>query len=141
MPNLVQNERGDLELEGVDGMGRGWLTASLPYTASSVDQTFYVAPRAMRVRRIIGRVSAAGTNGSAVTAVVRKVPSGTAITSGTALHSGTFDLKGTADTNQVLTLSTTSSVLDLAAGDALAVDFTGTLTTATGVFTVSMTPR
>lgn len=108
------------------------------YTALSVDKTFFVAPRACRVKAITGRVTVAGADAGAVTAVVRKVPSGTAITSGTALHSGTFNLKGTADTNQALTLSTTASDIELAAGDALAVDFTGTLTSATGSISVGL---
>ena len=115
-------------------------SATATYNASSVDLTFYVAPRAMLVTGINCRPTVAGTDAGAVTAVIRKVPSGTAITSGTALHSSSFNLKGTANTNQALTLSTTGSNLLLAAGDALAVDFTGTLTSATGSVTVALIP-
>ena len=129
-----------LGLRGADNDAGEFLTATFPYNASSVDTAFWVAPRAMRVEVINARVTVAGTDGSAVTAVIRKVPSGTAITSGTALHSGSIDLKGTANTNQPLTLSTTASVLLLAAGEALAIDFTGTLTSATGVVTVGLNP-
>lgn len=64
-----------------------------------------------------------------------------ATVAGTALHSGTFNLKGSSDTNQVLAISATSADLDLAEGQALAIDFTGVLTSATGVLTVFMTPR
>jgi hypothetical protein len=85
-------------------------------------------------------VTVAGTDSGSVTAVVRKVSSGTAIASGTALHSGSFNLKGTADTNQTLTLSTTPSDLIVEAGQALAIDFTGTLTSATGVISVFLNP-
>lgn len=106
------------------------------YNASSVNKTFFIATAPMKVTAIIPRVTVAGTDGSAVTAVVRKVPSGTAITGGTALHSGSFDLKGTANTNQSLTLSTTAADLLLATGDAIAIHFTGTLTSATGVIAV-----
>lgn len=127
-------------MRGADGGAGPFMAASGEYNASSVDKVVYVAQRSVRVDSIIGRVTVAGTDGSAVTATVRKVPSGTAITSGTALHSSTFNLKGTADTNQTLTLSTTASDLLLAAGDAIALDFTGTLTSATGVITVGLSP-
>lgn len=127
-------------LRGADGGAGDFVFASFPYNASSVDAVFFVAPRAMRVETINGRVTVAGTDGSAATAQVRKVPSGTAITSGTVLHSGTYNMKGTANTNQALTVSTTAATLLLAAGDSLAIDFTGTLTSATGVFTVGMSP-
>lgn len=127
-------------LPGADGGAGPFMLQSFFYNASSVDSTFFVATRAVRVEAIIGKPTVAGTDGGAVTAVVRKVPDATAITSGTALHSSTFNLKGTAVTNQTLTLSTTASELLLAAGDALAVDFTGTLTSATGVITVALNP-
>jgi hypothetical protein len=129
-----------LGMRGTDGGAGPFICATGTYNASSVDATFFVAPRAMRVETITGRVTVAGTDGGAVTAQIRKVPSGTAITSGTVLHSGTYNLKGTADTNQALTVSTTAATLLLAAGDALAIDFTGTLTSATGAVTVGMTP-
>jgi hypothetical protein len=138
--NLKQNPDGSTGLEGVDKDAGPITHASSEWTASSVDKVFYVAPRAMVVQTINGRVEVAGTDGSAVTAVIRKCPSGTAAASGTALHSGSINLKGTAATNQALTLSTTASTLALAAGDALAIDFTGTLTSATGVVTVGMCP-
>ena len=138
---LVQTDRGDMELAGVDGNGYGFLTSSIRYTASSVDEPIFVAPRAMRVRSIMGRVEVAGTDASAVTATIRKVPSGTALTSGTALHTGTFNLKGTAATNQTLTLSTTDTDLFLAAGDAICIDYSGTLTAAVGAVTIAYTPR
>lgn len=136
----IKQDGTSMGLVGSDGGNGSFITASFEYVAASIDATFFVAPRAMRVEVINGRVTVAGTDGGAVTAQVRKVPSGTAITSGTVLHSGTYNLKGTANTNQALTISTTASDLLLAAGDALALDFTGTLTSATGVFTVGMTP-
>lgn len=127
-------------MRGGDGGAGAFINASTEYVAASVDKVFFVAPRAMRVESIVGRVTAAGTDGSAVTAEIRKVPSGTAITSGTVLHTGSLNLKGTANTNQTLTLSTTAATLLLAAGDSLAIDFTGTLTSATGAVTVAMNP-
>jgi hypothetical protein len=115
--------------------------ATAEWVAASVDKRFYTAPRAMGVRAINATVTVAGTDGGAVTAVIRKVPSGTAIGSGTALHSGTLNLKGSADTRQSLTLSTNPDDLVLAEGDSLAIDFTGVLTSATGNVSVGMNPR
>ena len=142
MVNLVQTANGDFELEGVNGQGYGWIPATVTYhPTSNATNVAFVANRAMRVKSIVGRVQAAGTDGGAVTATVYKAASGTAIASGTALHSGTFNLKGTASTNQTLTLSTTAGVLDIAAGDTIGAIFTGVLTTATGGITVHLAPR
>ena len=91
------------------------------------------------MQAITATVEVAGTDAGAVTAVIRKAPSGTALASGTALHSGSINLKGTAATNQALTLSTTSGVVNLAAGDRLAFDLTGVMTSAVGSVTVHMT--
>lgn len=140
--NLVQTGRGDFELEGVDGLGFGWLHATASWHPSSnATNIVMVATRAMRVKAILGRVNVAGTDGSAVTATVYKAPSGTALASGTALHTGTFNLKGTAATNQALALSATDSDLSIAAGDTIGVVLTGTLTSATGAISVALTPR
>ena len=122
-----------------DNAGRGFVPVSTEWVATSVDKVFFVAARPFEVVAINARVTVAGTNGSAVTAVVRKVASGTAIGSGTALHSGSVNLKGTANTNQTLTL--TGSAVSLAAGDCLAIDFSGTLTDATGAVTVTLIPK
>lgn len=145
MPNLRQNAAGDIGIEtdlipSADNADDSIFAASAEWDAASVDKRFFTATRKVRVKGIKATVTVAGTDGSAVTGTVRKVPSGTAITSGTALHTGTINLKGTADTVQTLTLSTTSSDLDLDAGDSLAVDFAGTLTVATGVVTVGLNP-
>lgn len=110
------------------------------YNASSVDKTFGLALRQMRVIGATLRVTAAGTDGSAVSATLRKVASGTAIGSGQNLLSASFDLKGTANTNQAGSLTATSADLLLASGDSLAIDFTGTLTSATGVVSVLWVP-
>jgi hypothetical protein len=105
----------------------------------AADASFFVADRAYVVKGIRGVNDVIGTGG-ACTAVVRKVPTGTGLTSGTALHSGSYNLVGTAATNQILTLSTTASDLLLAAGDRLAIDYTGTATSAIGAVTVTMSP-
>ena len=127
-------------LRGVDGGAGQFMRCAFAWNAASVDTVFYVATRAARVEAIMTRVTVAGTDAGAVTAVIRKVPSGTAISAGTLLHTGTINLKGTANTNQQLTLSTTATDLLLAAGDAVAINFTGVLTAATGQVTVGMNP-
>lgn len=139
MVQIVQNGK-DFDLMGQDNTQAGFINVNIEYNASSVDKVSFVANRAYRVKGIRGRVEVAGTDGSAVTAAIKKVASGTAIASGTALHSSTFNLKGTAATNQTLTLSTTDTDLDIPAGTAIGIDFTGTLTSATGVVTVSLAP-
>lgn len=105
-----------------------------------IDLAFFVAHRAYRVHKITVRPLVVGSDGGAVTAVIKKAPSGTAIASGTALHSSTADLKGTINTNQALTLSATTADLNIAAGDAIGMDTTGTMTAARGVVTVELLP-
>ncbi|MCI0361642.1 MAG: hypothetical protein L0211_24425, partial [Planctomycetaceae bacterium] len=114
--------------------------ASYYWDPNSADDSAFVAGRAYRVVGITARVEVAGTDAGAVTAAVKKAPSGTDIAAGTALHTGTIDLKGTVNTNQALTLSATSSDLDIAAGNAIGIDFTGVLTAARGVVTVALAP-
>lgn len=118
----------------------GLILPSLVWSAPD-NIPFFVATRACRVKRITARVLVAGTDAGAVTVVLRKVPTGTAIGAGVLLHSGTLNLKGAVDANQVLTLSVTAADLELVAGDALAIQPTGVTTAARGVVTVSLAPR
>jgi hypothetical protein len=120
---------------------KAWLmgpTASTEVIATSVSKVFYVAPRPMLVMTATLRVEVAGTNGSAVTAMLVKVPSGTAVASGTDLLTAAFDLKGTAATNQTGVLVASSPTLALNRGDSLGIVFTGTLTSASAVLTVAL---
>jgi hypothetical protein len=141
MPVLKQNSDGSMGIQGADLDAGGFVPVSIEWNASSVDKVAFVANRSYVVAGIRARPEVAGTDGSAVTAAIKKAASGTAIASGTALHSGSINLKGTAATNQTLTLSTTPSDLVIAAGDSIGIDFTGTLTSATGVVTVTLLPR
>lgn len=111
------------------------VVATFWYTASVTDATFFISDRSLTVVSIQGRPDVAGTGG-ACTAVIRKAPSGTAITSGTVLHSGSYNLVGTVNTLQTLTLSTTASDLTIPAGTAVCFDVTGTATSAVGSITV-----
>ncbi len=120
----------------------GLMQANFVYgEATALDESFFVACRKYRVIGIIVRPLVVGSDGSAVTAVVKKVASGTAIASGTALMTGSFDFKGTINTNQVGTLSATSSDLDIALGDAIGIDVTGVTTAARGVISVLLSPQ
>lgn len=138
--NLQQNSDGSLGLQGPDFGAGAFVNLNMPYVSTSVDNIHFVASRRYIVKAITWRPEVAGTDGSAVTAVVKKAASGTAIASGTALHSGTANLKGTAATNQALTLSTTATDLIIPAGTAIGLDFTGTLTAAVGCVTVALCP-
>lgn len=137
---IKQNADGSMGLQGTDRDDGGFLSVDIEYNASSVDKVSFVASRAYVVKAIRGRPTVAGTDAGAVTAVLKKAASGTAITAGTALHSSTYNLKGTADTVQSLTLSTTGSELEIPAGTAIGIDFTGVLTSATGVVSVVLAP-
>jgi hypothetical protein len=83
-------------------------------------------------------------NGGAGAAVdVKKVPSGTTIGSGSSVLASTFDFSTGADTKQSKTsanggLTTTQANRRLSPGDALAADFSGTLT---GLLGVAITVR
>lgn len=139
---VKESLHGDFTIEGYykTTTAHGFVNASSEYLATSVSKRFFVANRKYRVKAANLTITVAGTDSGAVTADIYKVPSGTAIASGTSILSGTVSLKGTADTNNVLTLTTTTSVLDMDKGDALAVVFSGTMTAATGVASVSLTP-
>lgn len=143
--DIRQGADGSLEMVGDQNITRnptagvGWETATIFYNVPAADASFFVADRAYVVKGIRGVNDVIGTGG-ACTAVIRKVPTGTALTSGRALHSGSYNLVGTAATNQILTLSATASDLLLAAGDRLAIDYTGTATSAIGCVTVTLAP-
>lgn len=127
---------GQIKVNGTAGI----MHASFTWNPASLDSPFFVAVRDCRVLGIIAAVEVAGTDGGDVTGAIKKAASGTAITAGTALHTGTINLKGTAATNQTLSLSATSTDLDIAAGTRIGIDFTGTLTDATGTVTVLLNP-
>jgi len=105
---------------------------SVDVNASLIDTSFFIANQAYQVMAIY-EVHAVACAVASTTAVVKKVLSGSTIANGTSLMTSTFALDGTAETQQTATLSTNLATLTLAAGDRLAVDFTGTLTTLSGV--------
>lgn len=109
--------------------------------ANTVDKNFFVAHRALRIVSVTEAHAVAGNDVGAVTLAVKKCTATQAPSAGTAVHTGTADLKGAANTVQTLTLSATPADLTLAAGDRLAIDVTGTLTTlAGGIVVVALRP-
>lgn len=89
---------------------------------------FWTAPVACIMTATKERHAVAGSDGSPVTLMVKKVPSGTAAGSGTDCLASGINLKGTADTNAAGTLHATPANYTFAAGDSLAIVPTGTLT-------------
>lgn len=143
--NLKQNADASAGLQGTE-MGDGeFVVVTMPYSAIMNTSGAFLnihgpaMSRRMIVKSIIGVPNTVASN--AVTATVYKAASGTAIGSGTALHSGTFNLQGTAATNQTLTLSTTKSVLDVAAGSRIGMVISGAPGAAgVGTITVTLAP-
>ena len=140
MPSLKQNPDGSMGIQGSDADNGGFVAVSIEYNASAIDKVSFVATRKYVVQGISGRPTIAGTDGGAVTAVIKKMTGVVAITAGTALMSSTYNLKGTADTVQSLALTATVADLEIPAGTAIGIDFTGTLTSAVGVVTVMLAP-
>lgn len=116
------------------------LVVSSQYNTGSVDNIIAICGRPFTVSGVHGRVTVAGTDAGAVTATIRKVPSGTAIGSGTPVHQGTFNLKGAVNTVQELNLATALADLGLIENQALAVDFSGVLTDAVGTISILLKP-
>ncbi len=86
------------------------------------------------VIRVLERHQVAGSDAGAVTAMVKKVPSGTAPAAGTDVLSAGINLKATADTNQTGALTATLADRRLSSGESLAIVPTGTLTALSGLF-------
>jgi len=138
--NLKQTDKGDLELVGRGGAGYGWLPVNMPYDANSVDRAYFVADRAYRIKSVTLRRDVAGTDASAVQVQVRKAPAGTAINAGTLIVVGA-NLKTTNSSVFTFEFRSEPGVRDLEPGEAIGLDFTGTLTSAMGVITVMLAPK
>lgn len=118
-----------------------WLSPARPVVqyyvqpnADLADQPIYVANRPVRVKSIWVSIGTIGSDAGAVTLDVKKAGSGTAISGGTSVLSATANLKSSALVNTPTALGlAAAATLALAAGDALGIDFTGTLTAVTDV--------
>lgn len=117
----------------VDTTSTYCVSVALPLNGDSVDQNFFIAMEPVKVLAISESHATAGTDGSAVSAVVKKATGTTAIASGTAIMSNSFDMKGTANTVQNAAMATSSATVTLASGDRLGVDYTGAVTSLAGV--------
>ena len=105
------------------------------------DEVFWIASREYEVTAIKERHSTLGSDGSAVSLQVTKDVDGEAPGAGKNLLTTAFSLKATIDTTQSGTLTTTLADRKLSAGNALAVDFAGTLTSVAGVVvTITLKP-
>jgi len=108
----------------------------LEYSAPTdiAGNVIFVADRAYNLIAIGHVTSTVGSDGGAVTAVVKKAASGTAVASGTAMHSTALDLKATIWTPAAPAVT----VLAIAAGDTVGLDVTGTTTAARGCVTLTL---
>ena len=145
MPMIKQNADASLGIQGSDGDDGSFVVVTLPWSAiTNTSGAFLtvsgpVLQRRMIVKSIQYMNDTAASN--AVTATLYKAPSATALGSGTALHSSTANLQATAAANNTLTLSTTSGVLDVAAGSRLGFVISGTPGAAgVGSFTITLAP-
>lgn len=99
--------------------------------AANTDQAFFIAARAMRVISI-SEVHAVAAGGAS-TLQVTKDTGTTAPGAGTALLSTAFNLNATANTVQTGALVTTAGVINLAAGNRLAVKYANGVQSTAGV--------
>jgi len=99
-------------------------------TAANFTAPFFIANRSYQILEVIERHEVAGSDGGAVTIMLKKVPSGTAPASGSDVLTAGLSLKATANINQTGTIG---QIDTLVAGDALSLVTTGTLTALVGV--------
>ena len=109
----------------------------LPANGDLIDSAFYIATRPQKVTGIKQIHSTLGTNGSAVSLQVTKDTGTNAPGAGTNLLTNNsnagFNLKSTVETVQEGSLASAAATLLMNAGDRLALDFAGTLTTVAGL--------
>jgi hypothetical protein len=123
------------------------LYLTVPVVATSVDTfIFHAIGHAIEVVGIDYLSTVAGSDGGAVTADVRKITDDTSAPGAAAgaavveLLQSALSLKTTANAVAAGTLVTTAGVTTVAAGQKLAVNFTGTMTAAVGTLVVAYRP-
>lgn len=105
-----------------------------PTNASLVTQAFFAnGAQVYLVAGVTERHSVAGTDGGAVTIDVTNDATTVAPGVGVSLLAAPFNAKATANVTQAGTLTATTANLTIAAGSAISVKFTGTLTALAGV--------
>ena len=100
------------------------VTGSVIATTDMIDQHFFVANRAYQVTAV-REVHTVAESGGTLGIAVKRCTGTQAPASGTAVLQASFNGVATAETVQAGTLSATATDLQLAAGDRLALDFTG----------------
>lgn len=138
----------DVELSPGSSFKQGGDYVSIPVTfaaaanADNVDQHVLIAQRRLRVVGVSEIHTVAGTDAGTVSIDVKKCTGAAqAPASGTSVLSSAINAKATANTVQVSNLSANESALVIEAGQTLAVDFTGTITSLAGVLvTVDVIP-
>lgn len=109
--------------------------------ANAVDTIFFIADRDYRVSKITAVWAVAETTGS-MDIMVEKLTGTTACASGTDVMSAAIAGTGTANTVNTASLSTTTTSLELAAGNRLCVDLTVTPNEVSQMtVTVTLAPR
>lgn len=117
------------------------VTVSVELLASSVDKWVFIADRAYQVVQIEEIHSVVGGASAAVRP--RKVtnasaPGAAAGANVKELTQAAFDLTATVNTTQTATLTATAADLQLADGDKISLDFSGTLTGLVGLLTITL---
>lgn len=108
----------------------------IPDNLSLADGAFMIADRAYRVIQVDEIHAVAGSDVGAVSLDIKKQTGTQAPSAGVSVLAVTFDLKGTANTRVSKSgadLTATAADKDLAAGNRLSLDFTGTLTAVAGL--------
>jgi hypothetical protein len=124
------------------------ITWGMANAASAVDTIVFVCESGAEyeVLEVIESHTVAGSDGGTVSADLKRAASGTAPGSGTSMLASVFNMKSTANTPVTKsltlgTLATAQSSRRLTAGQALTIDFSGTLTALAGVcFTIVLKP-
>jgi hypothetical protein len=117
-------------------------TCNMVLNTAVVDQVFYIAPEPMEVVEIHEIHATKGTDGSAVTATVKRCQGTEDATAGDDLLGATkINLKGDNNTLQSPALTSTTADLQLAAGDRLSIDITGTTTAVAGAVVTVLLKR
>lgn len=120
---------------------RVWPSITIPNGAAAGDYegVLFIATEAFELISVSERHLVAGSDAGAVTAMLKKVPSGTAPAGGTDMLASGLNLKAAANTVQKGTLHGTVANRRLAAGDSIAIVTTGTLTAVDGpAFTLEL---
>lgn len=108
-------------------------TCNMVLNTAVVDQVFYIAAEPLEVVEVHEIHATKGTDAGDVIATIRRCQSTEAATAGDDLLGATkINLKGENNTLQSPGLTSTTADLQLAAGDRLALDITGTTTAVAG---------